>query len=756
MKMQDPPAMPAEKPSNGMPKKASAYIGLVTGSGLLAIAISIVLGQAWVWHHLVAFASLVGGIMFAEWFVISLTLKNESMSFSITEIAMTIGLMAVPAPALVLAAGLGVAGGQLLRKRPLVKSVFNVGMYALASAGAATIYSAMRRAGIADAHGWLAAIVGMAVFYSLNQTLLAYVVAFVERQDVMDVLRVGAPILAAVWAGNVTFGIMADFIWNTNPAAIAFLVLPAALSFIAYRAWIHSKNEGRKMRDLYTVGGSLVASLGSGDGLVQFLKATKQMFRATGVEIITFEGPGAMSILTDQGEVRTETFSSLKTPEGDYHVALDKYMISRGWSSHLHATLASEIGVSGALILQGYVGPEGPADFPKQDENLLQTLSNEASIAIRNYALFESISEERSKLSDIVEHTSDGIYQVSTDRRIMTWNPAMESITGFSAAEAVGQMCFNLLRARDSRGIDMCSRNCPIIEAGIHKCHQEAQAQIMTKDGSVRWISYTHSPIFDIAGEMTSDVIVVRDVTKQRAAQEAKDDFVSTVTHELRTPITPIKGFLLTLLRDDITIAAPERIKFYRMMLGQTERLERLIGDLLDASRLESGRLKVEPHIVDTSNLIFHMIENYKASHPEREFRFSAAKEVTLAQADQTRLEQVVGNLMTNAIRYSPITEPIDVMVRQEGIEVVIAVRDRGPGIPYDEQEMIFERFYRSGHHLTREQGGTGLGLYIARRLAEAMGGTLTLSSRLGQGSTFQVRLATPSKADPSRRVEHA
>ena len=737
--------------SGGMDgSRGNLYVAAVIGLGAIATIVAVVRGAVWLSKNPVLFLAIVGAMILAERFVISLAFSKESMAFSVIEVALAVGLLTLPPGDFVLAAVAGMAGGQLIRRRPAVKIAFNTGMYALAATGASLVYDALNGSRLETVQSWVAAVAGMSVFYLLNHTMLATVVSLFEKTNMLSILRQGAAIGATVSIGSTSLGILTHYLATTQPEALALLPVPFALSYAAYKGWIRSKEESRKMHQLYGVGSTLTNSLGSEHGLPRFLRATTELFRAEGAQIATFEGPGALRIVCEDGSQDLQILPAGSSPEGQG--AIEAYIGVQGWGSSLTAPLSSEIGVSGALIVHDHRGAEGPADFPSQDATLLQTLANEASIAIRNVALFESISEERAKLSDIVEHTSDGIYQVSPDRRIMTWNPAMEKITGFSAAEAVGQMCFNVLRARDRQNVDMCSRSCPILGAAEHRCLQETDAQIMTKDGAARWIHYTHNPILDGAGKMTSDVIVVRDITKQKAAQEMKDDFVATVSHELRTPITPIKGFLLTLLRPGLKFKDADRQRYYQMMLRQTERLEGLVEDLLDASRLESGRLNVETTTLNAAELVEQIISGYRVSHPTRELIIEDTGPA-FAQTNSARLEQVLTNLLQNALRYSPENSPVQICTTQGEREVTISVTDQGPGIPIDEQELIFERFYRMGHHLTREQGGTGLGLFIAKRLAEAMGGRISLESRLGHGSKFVIHLPAAHGAFDSSEV---
>lgn len=723
-------------------RSIQAYLALVIFMGTATISVALINSYEWISAHLLVFFALAVATTLAERFVINLTLTRQTMSFSVSEVAITIGVLSLPAGPFVLAIALGMAMGQAIRRRPILKASFNTAMYAVSAAGAASAFQMVYNGG----RGWLAAILAMAVFFAMNQTILAIIVSLTDARPFTEIMKLGIPILTAVWAGGVTIGILGNELLSNDPGSIWPLAVPFVLCYAAYKALVNTRAEASKMKTLYEASGSLLAHPESNEGLRAFLQKAREMFKAEGAEIITFEGDHSVKVLPADGP---ETIATL-TPSASTAGLLDSYAADRGFRTHLIAAIRTEVGVSGALLVHDRMGPEGPGEFSTLDETLLQSLANEVSIALRNLALFHSINEERKKMADIVTHTSDGIYQVSQDRKILAWNPAMEEITGFSEAEAIGQMCFNILRARSGAGVDVCSSDCPILAAKEAHCHQDREVQIMTKDGSAKWIAYSHSPILDQSGEMTSDVIVVRDVTRQRAAQEAKDDFISTVSHELRTPITPIKGFLKTLSRSDAQFSAEERASFYDRMIRQAERLERIVEDLLDASSLDSGKLRIEVSDLDVTTLTSQMVETFRDAHPTRTFRFSANPGV-VALAETTRLEQVVSNLIQNAIKYTPEGTPIDVLVREEGSEIVIGVRDRGPGIPHDEQESVFERFYRSGSHLTREQGGTGLGLFIARRVAEGMGGRLSLTTKIGQGSTFLIHLRKPQPAlDPS------
>lgn len=716
-----------------MTRLARIYIASVIVLGTLTLAIS-GFGYSWVSEHPWLFLAFAAGMVLAERFVIHLTLAKETISFSVVELLMTVALLRIDGGAFVMAVGVGMAGGQLIRRRPALKATFNTAMYAVGAAGASATFQLLTTNGAGGPHNWYAAIGGMAIFYLLNESVLALILGAVEGRRFTQILAEGATIQGAMWAGNVTFGLLIHRLATTEPIAIPLLVVPFGLSYAAYQAWVRSIQDSRKMRSLYDVGTNLIESIGSEEGLQRFLGATKQMFRASGALIVALEGP-SIRVTRDHGA--DEVVLAHPTAQ-DSRAVIEHYIKTQNWANYRWCHLVNEVGISGALIVHDHRGPEGPSDFETQDQQLLQMLANQASVTMRNLALFDSINRERTKLSDIVEHTSDGIYQSSPDRRIMSWNPAMEAITGYGEAEAVGQMDFNVLHARDAKGIE--------IRAISHTRTQQVEAQIMTKDGGARWIDYNHSPIVDASGEVTSVVTVVRDITRQRAAQEAKDDFIATVSHELRTPLTPLKGFLITLLRKDVVISDSDKASYYELMLGQTERLERLVKDLIEVSSLEEDGLDLETESTNVVELAKRVVDTHAASNPERMFVLNTQLESCFAEANPARLEQVLGNVLQNAIRYSADTEPIEVIVGRHDSEVTIAVHDLGEGIPRDEQERIFERFFRSGSHLTREHEGTGLGLYIARSLVETMGGRMSLVSRLGQGSTFTVHLKADKK----------
>jgi signal transduction histidine kinase len=287
----------------------------------------------------------------------------------------------------------------------------------------------------------------------------------------------------------------------------------------------------------------------------------------------------------------------------------------------------------------------------------------------------------------------------------------------------------------------MCAADCPILAAAASGHEEVRDASVLNKEGLARWIRYAHAPIVAADGDMDADVVVVRDVTRERQTEELKADFVASVSHELRTPLTPIKGFLMTLLREDRDFAQDRRREYYKLMLMQSQRLERLIEDLLEVTRLEAGAGLVDATAIDAVDLVRQVVDRFTSEDPDRTVHVVAPDHAVYCRGDWMRVDQVLGNLLSNALRYAPPHEPVEVRLVPQGREVVFEVRDWGPGIPIDEQSRIFERFHRVGHYMTREPGGAGLGLYLAKRLVEAMGGRIWVSSRLGHGSVFSFAL---------------
>ncbi|HZX54467.1 MAG TPA: HAMP domain-containing sensor histidine kinase, partial [Ilumatobacteraceae bacterium] len=252
------------------------------------------------------------------------------------------------------------------------------------------------------------------------------------------------------------------------------------------------------------------------------------------------------------------------------------------------------------------------------------------------------------------------------------------------------------------------------------------------------WLSCSYSRIPETESRREVLVVVARNITQARELERLKDDFVAVVSHELRTPLVPIKGWAQTLLNRGDRLNEDQRRTAVQSILAQAQKLESLVLNILEASRIEAGRTDGDG-VADVGGITARIVEDTLSSRPDRTLRLRPPSVPANVKGSAVWVERAVSNLIANAIKYSPDDEPVDVVISAEGDDVVVAVTDRGPGIATDAQERIFERFERLEE--SRKQTGTGLGLYITRRLARAMGGEVSVSSVPGAGSTFLLRL---------------
>ncbi|HKX62576.1 MAG TPA: ATP-binding protein, partial [Verrucomicrobiae bacterium] len=254
-----------------------------------------------------------------------------------------------------------------------------------------------------------------------------------------------------------------------------------------------------------------------------------------------------------------------------------------------------------------------------------------------------------------------------------------------------------------------------------------------------RWLEVNAAAVVDRTGAAAGAILVVHDLTRIKQLENTRQEFVANVSHELRTPLSLIKGYVETLLegaRED----AAKCTRFLQMIEKHTDRLTFLIEDLLTISRLESGSVVMNRNPVDLQNEAQHVVDDLRARAAEKNVRLEIDVPAGLmATADADRLQQVLYNLVENAIKYGRNGGRVRIGARLlEGQpKVEVRVEDDGPGIPADARERVFERFYRVDRARARESGGTGLGLSIVKHIVQAHGGEVWVKSELGEGATF-------------------
>lgn len=362
---------------------------------------------------------------------------------------------------------------------------------------------------------------------------------------------------------------------------------------------------------------------------------------------------------------------------------------------------------------------------------------------VKQKELTALMEAESTKLGRIVEHATEGIVLADADGSVLLWSPSMVRTTGVPAEEAVGKSISFLLRGRDPFGRSRA------IEAGSGI--EPIDLEIIAADGSVRMLRVQHGPANDPQGNLAFDVIMVTDVTREREVERLKDDFFSTVSHELRTPLTPIKGYATLLLRRNDDVPADRRREALQAIVDRADHMGRLVEDMLLASRMSSSTERRLPDVSREAVALAPVIERgvrpFELAHSTREF-VREVDEKARAMGDPLRVEQIVASLVSNAVKFSEEASDVAVRAWVDGDEVVMTVTDEGRGIPADKVEEVFEKFKRLENPLRMETGGAGLGLFIVRQLAQAMGGTVSVESELGSGSTFTVRLPVAGNSD--------
>ena len=391
------------------------------------------------------------------------------------------------------------------------------------------------------------------------------------------------------------------------------------------------------------------------------------------------------------------------------------------------------------------------------DVQVLQSFADQAAIAVHNAQLYERIDQERRRFAAIVQHSADGVMVLDAQLQITGFNRALERMTGWRAQDALGLTEDEVVRwKRLERGDlkraldDGWPRTAPA--AGVSSDETlYVEGDLIRRDGLTLSVGIRYAPLVDAEGNLTSIIANVRDITNFRQAQEMQNTFISTVSHELKTPVALIKGHAATLRRDDVEWPSTVVRDYSGVIEEESDRLTDLIDSLLTASRLQAeGGMRLYRSEVQLNVLAERAVERFKQHTTRHKFKLAFPKNYPSVFADESKLRQVLDNLISNAIKYSPDGGLIEVGGRTEGDSVAVFVRDQGVGLSEIEQERVFERFYRADGALSRRSAGTGLGLYLSRAIILAHGGAITVASAPGKGAafTFTLPLQPPRSAE--------
>jgi PAS domain S-box-containing protein len=345
-----------------------------------------------------------------------------------------------------------------------------------------------------------------------------------------------------------------------------------------------------------------------------------------------------------------------------------------------------------------------------------------------------------SSLDDAVGRLRDAVIVLDGSRTISGWYGAAPRMLGWSSDEVVGKDIDSVLRPRDANGNPTCIGPCdPGCVLAITTGTPEQEFLVETKHRPELWLGVCCSFERNGAGEIERITAVARDITRRKSIDLAKSEVISAVAHELRSPLTSVKGFTSTLLHRWDRFDDETKKHLLITIEADADRVTRLIGELLDVSRIEAGRLELRRYPVDVTELAEKVIGRLASTSTEHTLSAAFPDGFPLVYGDPDKIEQILTNLIENALKHTA-GGAVTVLGKLDAPNVRISVADRGEGIPKEHRLAVFGKFFRRSGK-AGSPSGTGLGLFISKGLAEAHGGRIWVDEREGGGAVFTFTL---------------
>jgi PAS domain S-box-containing protein len=392
------------------------------------------------------------------------------------------------------------------------------------------------------------------------------------------------------------------------------------------------------------------------------------------------------------------------------------------------------------------VGSKKFHKFTKREVRLLVAFSSQLGSALENAQLYDEVNKEKAYIENLVDNAGDAIISTDVEDRILTWNHGAEVIFGYSKEETVGQSLTILLPSHRAGELEEIRDKVRI--TGVIR---NLEVRRIRKDGIIIEASLAVSPIRDKDDNVIGFLHLARDVTEKKRYEQRlkeldkmKSAFVSNVSHELRTPLTAIKASADNMLDRLIGDLNGKQVGYLTRIKSNSDRLARLINDLLDLSTIEAGKIDLRPTNLPLVTLVKEAAESLRTVAAEKLINLTvmSADPGVIAWADRDKVIQVLMNLIGNALKFTPTGGKVTIAVAKNSAAwIQISVTDTGPGIPAEEVNKVFGRFYQIGQAGTQKTQGTGLGLAISKALVEMHGGKIWVESEAGKGSTFSFTL---------------
>ncbi len=343
----------------------------------------------------------------------------------------------------------------------------------------------------------------------------------------------------------------------------------------------------------------------------------------------------------------------------------------------------------------------------------------------------QALRESEEKYRQLIESIHEGIWVIDKDACTTFVNPRMAEMLGYTAEEMLGRHLFSFM---DERGVPIATH---LLERRKHGIKEQHEFEFLRKDGTRLYAILETSALTDDDGSYAGAIAGVQDITERKKLDKLKDDFISLVSHELRSPLTVITGAVNTVLTEGERLSPEETRQLLKDAALEVESLSNLLGNLLELSRVQANRLVLYAEAISVKKVIQDTVEELKRQSSVHQFIVDIPRKLPPVYADSLRLERILYNLIQNAVKYSPQGGKIRVLAKVKKQHLVIGVSDQGIGISLADQAKLFAPFQRLEESRLDGVRGLGLGLLVCRRLVEAHGGQIWVESEPGCGSTF-------------------